>query len=176
MGISTDERLRFKRRTSHVPNVMHKLLKFIFSCKHLRPLNILKMNRVRLINFDVWINRRTYIIWVDLNRYYVRYMKRSTFELGLTDNCNLVPNLVPEYKVNRVWILAWVLERNNSVSIVMLSEYTILKHRAWVPSVNAAVNLRHCRSATYVKLLCTRNPERVFFFVIVLHPTFRTPI
>ena len=66
MGISTAERLRFKRRTSHVPNLMHKLLKFIFTCKHFRPLNIVKMNWVRLIRFDVWINRRTCVIWVDL--------------------------------------------------------------------------------------------------------------
>ena len=66
MGISTAERLRFKRRTSHVPNLMHKLLKFIFTCKHFRPLNIVKMNWVRLIKFDVWINRRTCVIWVDL--------------------------------------------------------------------------------------------------------------
>ena len=29
MKISTVERLRFKRRTFHVPNLMHKLLEFI---------------------------------------------------------------------------------------------------------------------------------------------------
>ena len=56
----------FKRRTSHMPNLMHKLLKFIFTCKHFRPLNIVKMNWVRLIRFDVWIKRRTCVIWVDL--------------------------------------------------------------------------------------------------------------
>ena len=45
MGISTVERLPFKRRTSHVPNLTHKLLKkIIFSCQDFRPLNIVKMN------------------------------------------------------------------------------------------------------------------------------------
>ena len=59
MGISTAERLRsFKRRTSHVPNLMHKLLRFIFTCEHFIPLNIMKMNWVRLIKFYIWINRR----------------------------------------------------------------------------------------------------------------------
>ena len=42
------------------------------------------MNWVRLIDFDVWVNRRTYIVYVDLNMYKVPYMKSSTFELGLT--------------------------------------------------------------------------------------------
>ena len=34
MEISTVERLNFKRRTVHVPNLMHKLLQFIFAAKH----------------------------------------------------------------------------------------------------------------------------------------------
>ena len=38
----------------YVPNLTHKLLKFIFICKHCRPLNIMKMNW--LIKFDIWIN------------------------------------------------------------------------------------------------------------------------
>ena len=42
---------------------MDKLLKFIFTCKHFRPLSIVKINWVRQIKLDVWINRRTYIIW-----------------------------------------------------------------------------------------------------------------
>ena len=38
-----------KRRTSHVPKLKHKLLKFIFTClKHSRQLDIVKTNRVRL--------------------------------------------------------------------------------------------------------------------------------
>ena len=69
MGISTVEWFRFKRLTSHMPNLMHKLLKFIFTSKHFRPLYIVKMNLVQLIKFDVWINRQPCIIWVDLNRY-----------------------------------------------------------------------------------------------------------
>ena len=36
MVISTVERLRFKRRTSRVPNLMHKLLKCIFTFKHFK--------------------------------------------------------------------------------------------------------------------------------------------
>ena len=44
MGILTVERLCFKCKTSHVPNIMHKLLKYIFSCKHFSLLNIGKMN------------------------------------------------------------------------------------------------------------------------------------
>ena len=46
MEISTVERLNVKRRTVHVPNLMHKLLQFIFTAKHCRPLYIVKMNRV----------------------------------------------------------------------------------------------------------------------------------
>ena len=42
------------------------------------------MNWIRLINFDVWVNRQTYIIWADPNRYYVWYMNSSLFELSLT--------------------------------------------------------------------------------------------
>ena len=60
MGISTVEWFRFNRRTSHMPNLMHKLLKFIFTSKHFRPLYIVKVNWVQLIKFDVWINRRTW--------------------------------------------------------------------------------------------------------------------
>ena len=44
MGILTVVRLRLKRQTSHVLNLMHKFLKFIFTCKHFEPLNIVKMN------------------------------------------------------------------------------------------------------------------------------------
>ena len=67
MEISTVERLNFKRRTVHVPNLMHKLLQFIFTAKHCRPLYIVKMNRVWLIlsstsesgiKFDTWKGRR----------------------------------------------------------------------------------------------------------------------
>ena len=67
MEISTVERLNFKRRTVHVPNLMHKLLQFIFTTKHCRPLYIVKMNRVWLIlsstsesgmKFDTWKGRR----------------------------------------------------------------------------------------------------------------------
>ena len=47
IGILTGERPRFKRRTSHVPNLMHKLLKFIFTGNHCRPLNIVKMNWIQ---------------------------------------------------------------------------------------------------------------------------------
>ena len=43
MGILTVEQLCFKHRASHVPNVVHKLLKFIFTCKHFRPLNIVSL-------------------------------------------------------------------------------------------------------------------------------------
>ena len=46
IGILTGERLRFKRRTSHVPNLMHKLLKFTFTGNHCRPLNVVKMKGV----------------------------------------------------------------------------------------------------------------------------------
>ena len=41
-----------------MPKQMHKLLKFIFTDKHFRPLYIVKMNWVRLIKFGVWINSR----------------------------------------------------------------------------------------------------------------------
>ena len=67
MEISTVERLNFKRRTVHVPNLMHKLLQFFFTTKHCRPLYIVKMNRVWLIlsstsesgiKFDTWKGRR----------------------------------------------------------------------------------------------------------------------
>ena len=67
MEILTVERLNFKRRTVHVPNLMHKLLQFIFTAKHCRPLYIVKMNRVWLIlsstsesgiKFDTWKGRR----------------------------------------------------------------------------------------------------------------------
>ena len=34
---------------SNVPNLMHNLLQFIFTCKHFRPLNIVKINWVLLI-------------------------------------------------------------------------------------------------------------------------------
>ena len=34
-------------------NLMHKLLKFVFTCKRFKPLNIMKMNGVRLIKFDI---------------------------------------------------------------------------------------------------------------------------
>ena len=44
MGILTVVRLRLKRQTSHMPNLTHKFLKFIFTCKHFGPLNIVKMN------------------------------------------------------------------------------------------------------------------------------------
>ena len=37
---------------------MHQLLKFIFTGKHFRPLYNVKMNWVRPIKFDVWINGR----------------------------------------------------------------------------------------------------------------------
>ena len=80
MGISTVERLRFKRRTSNVPNLMYKLLEFVLTCKHFRPMNIVKM--VRLIKFDVLINRRTCTVWVELNRYKVRNMKWSNWNLN----------------------------------------------------------------------------------------------
>ena len=73
MGISTVERLRFKRRTSNVPNLTYKLLEFGLTCKHFRPMNIVRM--VRLIKFDVLINRRTCTVWVEQNRYKVRNMK-----------------------------------------------------------------------------------------------------
>ena len=44
MKITTVERLRFKRRTFHVPNLMHKLLEFILKGELWRPLYIVKMN------------------------------------------------------------------------------------------------------------------------------------
>ena len=44
MGISTVERLRFKRRNSQEPKLMHKLLKFNFTGVHCRPLNIVNMS------------------------------------------------------------------------------------------------------------------------------------
>ena len=44
MGILTVEQLRFKRRTSDVPNLMHKLLNFVLTFKHCRPLNVVKMD------------------------------------------------------------------------------------------------------------------------------------
>ena len=36
MRISTEERLGFNRRTFQVPNLMHKLLSFIFTDKHMQ--------------------------------------------------------------------------------------------------------------------------------------------
>ena len=36
MKISAKERFRFKRRTFHMPNLMHKLLSFIFTDKHIQ--------------------------------------------------------------------------------------------------------------------------------------------
>ena len=74
--MATVERLRFKvqktSNLSYAEQLMHKLLKFILTCKHFRLLNIVKMNWARLLKFDVWINRR-----------YIRYMKRPTFALDL---------------------------------------------------------------------------------------------
>ena len=61
MGILTVEQLCFKRRTSHVPKLMHKLLTCILTFKHCRPLNAVKMDEIRLIKFDAWINRRRYL-------------------------------------------------------------------------------------------------------------------
>ena len=88
MEISTVERLNFKRRTVHVPNLMHKLLQFFFTTKHCRPLYIVKMNRVWLIlsstsesgiKFDTWKGRRlnwslgpkrrTIIFWTGLGEF-----------------------------------------------------------------------------------------------------------
>ena len=54
IGILTGERPRFKRRTSHVPNLMHKLLKFIFTGNHCRPLNIVKMNGIQPGGGGAW--------------------------------------------------------------------------------------------------------------------------
>ena len=62
-NIKSEPRIKIEWRTwefwlwsnfVYVPNLMHKLLKFIFICKHCRPLNIMKMNW--LIKFDIWIN------------------------------------------------------------------------------------------------------------------------
>ena len=53
MGISTMGRIRFKRRASHVPNLMHKLLKYILTGKHTVDhfgLNIVKISWVRRPN------------------------------------------------------------------------------------------------------------------------------
>ena len=47
---------------TYVLNLMHKLLKFIFTCKHFRPLDIMKMNWARLIKFDVSYLARRYEI------------------------------------------------------------------------------------------------------------------
>ena len=46
MGISTEERLGFNRRTFQVPNLMHALLLFVFTdkVKHCRPLYIVEIN------------------------------------------------------------------------------------------------------------------------------------
>ena len=54
MGISTVEWFRFKRRTSHIPNLMRKLLKFVFTGKQFRPLYIVEMNCFRPLKFDGW--------------------------------------------------------------------------------------------------------------------------
>ena len=56
MGIMTVERLRFKRRTFHVPNLMHKLLELILNGELWRPLYIVKMNvGRRLVQRLVWM-------------------------------------------------------------------------------------------------------------------------
>ena len=49
MGVLTVEQLHFKRQTLHVPNLMHKLLKFYSTSKHCIPLDIVKVNYVRLM-------------------------------------------------------------------------------------------------------------------------------
>ena len=56
MGILTVERLRSKRRTFHVPNLMHKLLESILNDELRRPLYIVKMNvGRRLVQRLVWM-------------------------------------------------------------------------------------------------------------------------
>ena len=72
-GISTLERLWFRRRTFHVPNLMHKLLLGIYFHVFWKPLaimisfpaTVLGTAVERLIKSDVWINRR---IFVNLGR------------------------------------------------------------------------------------------------------------
>lgn len=47
--------------------------------KHWKPFFIVKMNWVRLIKFDIWINHHTYIIWDDPNSYYKVQFKLDFF-------------------------------------------------------------------------------------------------
>ena len=47
--------------------------------KHWKPFFIVKMNWVRLIKFDIWINHHTYIIWDDPNSYYKVQFKVDFF-------------------------------------------------------------------------------------------------
>ena len=53
MGVLAVERLHFKRQTLYVPNLMNKLLNFYSTSKRCIPLDIVKVNYIRLIWFDV---------------------------------------------------------------------------------------------------------------------------
>ena len=79
-GISTLERLWFRRRSFYVPNLMHKLLFGIYFENHwqywLVSGTVLGTAVKRLTKFDVWINRRTF---VNLGR----LMKSTVSELCL---------------------------------------------------------------------------------------------
>ena len=44
-----------------MPNLMHKLLTFVFTSKHFRPLYIVRMNGFRLLKFDGSSFGSTYI-------------------------------------------------------------------------------------------------------------------
>lgn len=85
-GISALERLWFRYRLFHEQNLMYKLLKRIWQAvytlaKYLRYFDVLwfKLNKLRRIKFDVWINRCSF---VNLGRF--KYVLSSAQEkLGI---------------------------------------------------------------------------------------------
>ena len=62
MRILTVERLGFKRQTSYVPDLMHKLLQYIFPGKHCTPLYIVgHLNQLSNMYHFSWREYRYYL-------------------------------------------------------------------------------------------------------------------
>ena len=98
---------------------MHKLLKFIFTCKHFRPLSIVKMNWVRQIKLDVWINRRNctgIMFQFDLFDFSIEPCVDHRSDCpSLSDDCNTNPfatiNLCPVLVLKRnLWSVSFFLQ------------------------------------------------------------------
>ena len=88
MGVLAVERLHFKCKTLHVPNLMHKLLKFYSTSLHCIPLDVVK-GKICPTNVVWCMNQPSNMChsWWVLSL----YMKSVMFELGLNQNflCHL---------------------------------------------------------------------------------------